>query len=56
MTIRFHIEFPLVVCYTPECIILNPLEGIGNAVRPVEGREGVSTCLARVRVALFQKE
>ena len=32
VTARFRIEFPLVVCYTPECIILNPLEGIGKAV------------------------
>ena len=32
VTVRFRIEFPLVVCYTPECIILNPLEGLGKAV------------------------
>ena len=32
VTVRFRIEFPLVICYTPECIILNPLEGLGKAV------------------------
>ena len=37
VTVRFRIEFPLVVCYTPECIILNPLEGLGNAVTNGDG-------------------
>jgi len=32
VTARMRIEFPIVVCYTPECIILNPLEGLGKAV------------------------
>jgi len=37
VTTRMEISFPLVTCYTPECIILNPLEGIGDAVINEDG-------------------
>ena len=33
VTAWLRIEFPLIVCYTPECIILDPLEAIDHAVR-----------------------
>ena len=33
VTARLRIEFPLVSCTTPECIILGPLEAINPAVR-----------------------
>ena len=38
VTVRFRIEFPLIICYTPECIILNPLEGARQGGHQRRGR------------------
>ena len=37
VTVRFRIDFPMLTCYTPECIILNPLEGIGKFTQNAAG-------------------